>query len=174
MSVAEPFDRRAARTRRAIVGAFVALVLERRYDGISVSDIAARADVGRSTFYEHFRGKDELLHQSMEPLLALLADAALPDADEGPVRFVVSHFWDNRRLARAVMAHPLGAAVRRVLVSLIEARLVAAHACAPELVALRAVQVAAAQLALLDGWTRGEITAGQDRIVGQLLAAGRV
>jgi AcrR family transcriptional regulator len=66
-------DRRTARSRRAITSAFVALVLERRYDAIRVGDIVEKADVGRSTFYEHFRSKDDLLRQSMEGLLARIA-----------------------------------------------------------------------------------------------------
>ena len=52
-------DRRIQRTRSALLQAFVSLLLEpRRYDQIKVGDIVERANVGRSTFYEHFRNKD--------------------------------------------------------------------------------------------------------------------
>jgi AcrR family transcriptional regulator len=167
-------DRRAARSRRAILGAFVELVLERRYETIRVGDIVAKADVGRSTFYEHYRSKDDLLHNSMEWLLALIADAAVPGGDEARLRFAVAHFWDNRRLARVVMAHPLGTAVRRALAGLIETRLAASGAGDPDMVPARAVQIAAGQLALLESWTKGEVAASQDQIVAQLQAAARV
>src|SRR5947209_3008224 len=119
----ETEDRRTARTRGAILVAFIALVQERRYDTIRVADIIARANVGRSTFYEHFKSKDDLLRQSMEGLLGIIADAVLADADEAKLALVVAHFWQNRRLARAVLAPPLGASVRRLLESLIEERL---------------------------------------------------
>ena len=59
-------DRRAQRTRRALVGAFNGLLFERGYLGIRVEDVADRARVGRSTFYEHFRGKEALLSSSVK------------------------------------------------------------------------------------------------------------
>ena len=36
------------------------LVVERGYDRVTVQDIIDRADVGRSTFYAHFRDKEDL------------------------------------------------------------------------------------------------------------------
>src|SRR5437867_644732 len=53
-------DRRVRRTTRALIEALVALVLEKRYDAITIQDLLDRADVGRSTFYAHYRGKDDL------------------------------------------------------------------------------------------------------------------
>lgn len=163
-------DRRSARTRKAILSAFVALVLERRYETIRVSEVIDKADVGRSTFYEHFRSKDDLLRKSMEGLLAMIADAAAPAPDEAKLAFAVDHFWENRRLARAVLAPPLGASVRRLLEGLIEARL----EDEPDLAHARAVQIAGAQLALLEAWTHGDLTANKERIVERLRAAARL
>jgi AcrR family transcriptional regulator len=170
MANAATEDRRTARTLRAIRSAFVALVLERRYDTIRVGDIIAKADVGRSTFYEHFRGKDDLLRQSMEGLLAILADAAVPDDDEVKLRSVVAHFWENRRLGRAVLGPPLGASVHRLLENLIEERL----GGDPPAARARAIQIAAAQLALLEAWVRGELPASEALIADRLRAAARL
>ena len=54
-------DRRVRRTRDALHRALIELMMQRAYDRITVSDVIARADVGRSTFYAHYRDKDELL-----------------------------------------------------------------------------------------------------------------
>lgn len=58
-------DRRVARTRRLIQDALVALILEKRYDKITVQDIIDRANVGRSTFYAHFRDKEDVLASNL-------------------------------------------------------------------------------------------------------------
>ncbi len=62
----EKSDRRIVRTRRMLSEAILALIVERAYDGISVSDITARADVNRATFYHHFQTKEELLSHALE------------------------------------------------------------------------------------------------------------
>ena len=58
-------DRRVTRTRRALQGALFALILERGYDAVTVDEITRRADLGRTTFYLHYRDKEDLLMQSV-------------------------------------------------------------------------------------------------------------
>jgi len=65
-------DRRSRRTRRLIAEALIALMLEGRYDHITVQEIIDRADVGRSTFYAHYRDKEDVLTSEVERVLALL------------------------------------------------------------------------------------------------------
>jgi hypothetical protein len=40
--------------------ALISLIHDKSYGSIAVRDILDRADVGRSTFYAHFRDKDDL------------------------------------------------------------------------------------------------------------------
>jgi AcrR family transcriptional regulator len=54
-------DRRVQRTRRLFLDALVSLIEERGYEATTIKDILDRADLGRSTFYAHFHGKDDLL-----------------------------------------------------------------------------------------------------------------
>lgn len=58
-------DRRARRTRRVLKDALLALVLEKGYDAVTVEDITQRADLGRTTFYLHYRDKEELLLEAI-------------------------------------------------------------------------------------------------------------
>jgi AcrR family transcriptional regulator len=54
-------DRKRARTRRAIVAAAVELFETRGYDGTTIADIAASAEIGTRTFFSYFATKEELL-----------------------------------------------------------------------------------------------------------------
>ena len=68
-------DQRTHRSRKSVVSAFAQLSADHRYDDIRVGDLVATAGIGRSTFYEHFRGKDDVLLEAMEPILLALASA---------------------------------------------------------------------------------------------------
>lgn len=164
---AEGIDRRKARTRQALVRAFTSLVFEHRYDDFGVSEIVERANVGRSTYYEHFGSKDALLRASMSGLLGVLADAAAGDADRDRLDGVVAHFWENRRLARTVFGAPLRAPIERQLAEMVEDRVGPGKR-------LAATQIAAAQLAALDAWVSGTATATIDEIGEAMIATGRL
>lgn len=62
-------DRRVCRTRRSLSDALVGLILEKRYDAITVQNLIDRADVGRSTFYAHYRDKEDLFLTDWKRLL---------------------------------------------------------------------------------------------------------
>jgi AcrR family transcriptional regulator len=66
-------DRRANRTKRSLSEALVGLIKEKRFDDITVQNVIERADVGRSTFYSHFRDKEDLFQQDWEQFLDALA-----------------------------------------------------------------------------------------------------
>jgi len=105
-------DRRVRRTRQALTGALIELVLEKRYDAITIQNLLDRADVGRSTFYAHYRGKDDLLVRSFEGLLEMLDQAMDRDGAAGgrvaPVRELFRHVGEMGEFHRAlVRAHML-------------------------------------------------------------------
>ncbi|MFL5802066.1 MAG: TetR/AcrR family transcriptional regulator [Roseiflexaceae bacterium] len=65
-------DRRSQRTRQLLHTALIELMLERRYDEITVQDIIDRANVGRSTFYAHYLDKEDLLVSGFTQVLDAL------------------------------------------------------------------------------------------------------
>lgn len=73
-------DRRVQKTRRLLLHALGSLLHEKRYDAIVVQDILDRANVGRSTFYTHFRDKDELLHSAIREVLGATVPEAPPSS----------------------------------------------------------------------------------------------
>jgi AcrR family transcriptional regulator len=62
-------DRRVQRTREMLQRALVELLGERRYEAITVQDIADRANVGRTTFYLHYPTKDDLFMSCHEAIV---------------------------------------------------------------------------------------------------------
>jgi AcrR family transcriptional regulator len=54
-------DRRIQRTRKALRNALLELLKEKEYDLISVEEITQHANLGRATFYLHYKDKEDLL-----------------------------------------------------------------------------------------------------------------
>jgi AcrR family transcriptional regulator len=73
--MAEVMDRRAARTRKALHRALMSLILRKGYEAVTIQDIIDEADVGRTTFYAHYTGKEDLLRSGFQTLRAELAEA---------------------------------------------------------------------------------------------------
>ena len=57
------------RTKASLHDALIGLAREKPYPAIAVKEILARANVGRSTFYTHFRDKDDLLESGIHEIL---------------------------------------------------------------------------------------------------------
>lgn len=88
-------DRRAARTRRLLHQALMQLISRKDYEAITVQDLLDEADVGRSTFYAHYAGKDELLRKGFEQLRLELTAAQLQSRDAlgvAPLAFSTAMF----------------------------------------------------------------------------------
>lgn len=67
--MARRLDRRVQRTRKMLRESLMSLILEETYDEISIQDITNKANLGRATFYLHFKDKDELLLEVMDQLM---------------------------------------------------------------------------------------------------------
>src|SRR5215470_18909693 len=92
-SSAPPGDRRVRRTQATLQRALIDLVGKRDLSQITVADVADRADVSRSTFYDHYTDVHELAEAACTSMLddlfrfALALDTAPADpssADPDP------------------------------------------------------------------------------------------
>lgn len=149
-----PDDRRKIRTRQAILGALTQLMFTRRYGAIRTADLIETAGVGRSTFYDHFRSRDEVLVALVDPLFAPLADAAAGRGDVFAVEAVLNHLWEQRAVARHLFEPPLGPRLSRKLADMIAERVEAKALAVPP--TLAATGAAAGTLAVLRAWLTGE------------------
>lgn len=108
-------DRRVQRTRSALREALMTLMAERGWDAIDVQALCDRADVGRSTFYQHYASKEELLKQNFAGLRgALLAHASARDRG-APLAFVpplLEHVHEFQAVFRALVGRRSGHYVR--------------------------------------------------------------
>lgn len=103
-------DRGVRRTRRLLHEALRSLIVEKGYDHVTVQDVIDRADVGRATFYAHFRDKDDLLMSGFEEMRKSLRRHLVtsPRAHEKPLgeglgfaRALFDHAQGHRREYRA-------------------------------------------------------------------------
>jgi AcrR family transcriptional regulator len=69
-------ERRRLHTRKLLIQATLQLILEKGYNAISIQDITERADLGRGTFYLHFKDKDEIIWTMFQDLLRELEQEA--------------------------------------------------------------------------------------------------
>ena len=120
-------DRRIQKTQNLLREALASLIHEKPYDAIAVIEILERANVGRSTFYTHFRDKDELLASCIHDMLHPIRSVALSSSAkrlEGIIWFslpIFEHLYQHLQMtgmgarSRAIIHEHL----RAVLVELI-------------------------------------------------------
>ena len=73
--------RAADATKDQLFEAAIQLFRELGYEATSHADISAEADIGRTTFYEHFASKEDLLVQLVQRDLPVLIDEILAEVD---------------------------------------------------------------------------------------------
>lgn len=87
-------ERKQQRARDAIVAAAYELFAERGFAQVTVTDIAARAEVGRTTFFRYFGDKQEVLFADEQSLLDALAEAPADAPAPPDLRAALTQLWD--------------------------------------------------------------------------------
>ncbi len=117
-------DRRIQRTRRLLGDALLALIEEKGYAAITVQDILDRANLGRSTFYMHYRDKDDLLVSEFDHFKELFEHFEsqpsakgrhLQSSEYSPSLAFFRHAGGQHRLYKALMGKRGGETVHKLL-----------------------------------------------------------
>jgi AcrR family transcriptional regulator len=74
-------DRRIAKSQESIKNAVIELMTEKRFDDITIQDIADKADVNRGTIYLHYTDKYDLLDRMIEEHINTLRELCQSAAD---------------------------------------------------------------------------------------------
>ena len=181
-----PIDRRVARTRGLLQHAFLALIVKKGYEAVTIQDICEEADVGRSTFYSHYTGKDDLKRRGLDHIRAVLLarqKKALAAGTQETLSFslpMFEHARDHLPLYRALIGSDGAAisldAIRQVIAGLVRTEIALAASNDAKTTREMKVQfVTGAFMSVLTWWLdEGAITGPQemDTLFRQLIVNG--
>ena len=168
-------ERRSDRTRERIKTAFSSLVFESGFETVSVEKVIRTASIARSTFYEHFSSKEDVLRACMDPFFSTVADCVVADEQPEGLHAVLDHMWKNRRLTDAIFTGQPRSVLARNQAGLVEIRL-CRLADGRELampLQLASVQISEAQLSLIESWLRGRAFASIQQVASGLHRTSR-
>jgi AcrR family transcriptional regulator len=99
-------DERIRRTSQRLGHALLTLMLEKPMSEVTVQEVLDRASVGRSTFYLHFRDKDDLLLSQLEEFCEIMSTLLTERKEVShrvvPVAEMFAHIHSAQNLYRAL------------------------------------------------------------------------
>jgi AcrR family transcriptional regulator len=101
-------DERIRRTHERLGSALVELIQEKPIDDVTVQEVLDRASVGRSTFYLHFRDKNDLLLSQLEKFLEMMSTTLSIRKEEShrvvPVAEMFAHIGNSQNKVYRALA----------------------------------------------------------------------
>lgn len=115
-------DRRVQRTQQLLRDSLLSLILEKGYDEVTVQELTENANLGRATFYLHYKDKRELLLECMDVMVDQFVeqfDRFSPEqwayADGEPIQQVFKFAREQATLYKVIMSGQGGIEVSRRL-----------------------------------------------------------
>jgi AcrR family transcriptional regulator len=130
-------DRRIQRTKLALRSALLELIKEKGFDAILVEEITERANLGRATFYLHYKDKEDLLLDEFREMASNRVEVLseipisiwksngdnieLPDGRSSimPLLLIFEHAAQNAELYRILLrggnSHRIGIQIRQII-----------------------------------------------------------
>jgi AcrR family transcriptional regulator len=158
--------RRPDRTRQALLDAFRDALIADGYEHVTIRDLVERANVGRSTFYEHFESKEDLFRQSLGTMgtaLVPFADTITPAHSNARLVAILEHFGSHREhFTGSIFTSAARPAIVEYWSLLFEERLQSS---------MVARYLAASQLAIIECWLTSEAPGSAEAIAAALHAS---
>ena len=164
-------DRRIRRTQQLLARALIALTLEKGYEAVTIRDITERADVGYTTFFRHYRDKDELLSDVLEVVLEELTSLLCsPSASTDTTSIGTLLFRYVQEHSEVVHVLLASHALRQRLVERATQTTMNEHKALPESsvpLEVAAQHIVASSMALIDWWLKRQMPYTPERM-GQI------
>ncbi len=140
-------DRRIQRTRDLLKTTLIQLIEKQGYESIAVQDLTREANMGRATFYLHYKDKHDLLWQSLKAPLEALRDrfpnsgSDLPEEPNPMLTALFELAGQEKTLFRTALDVPsamqVGQSIRNYIADFFENRMKVSvpHATHPRMVA---------------------------------------
>lgn len=164
-----------SKAREAIVRTLQRLVLEKPFEQISVGMITAAADVGRSTFYEHFRCKEDVLRVSLLPVVSVLAETVGNDRVTDRLLGMLEHLFSQASMVQAYLRGSLSPLVVNCLAVEIDRQLV--NRSYPTYIGIPremlAMQIAETLFGLIRAWVSHHPTVSCDDLAAHLIRTAK-
>lgn len=99
MDNTEKIDRRIRRTKKVLTEALIDILYHKNIENVTVSELAKKADITRTTFYQYYRDPVEMLevlqHEIAEDLQRIVEKTEGGDA-RGFFLLLFSYFYEDR------------------------------------------------------------------------------
>ena len=155
------------------MSAFTAIVFAKGFENVSIRQVVRDAGIARSTFYEHFCSKEDVLRACMTKFFSVVADCVIEPDQPPALGRVLDHLWSNRRLTDAIFSGHARNVLARNQVDLVEQKLRTESSSAILPSRLSAIMIAESQLALLESWMRGRAFCPTDQLAVALHRSSR-
>jgi len=113
---------RSSEPRSRLLEAFNDLILARTQGRPALGEVIDKAQVARSTLYDHFGGRDDLLLEAIKTPLKALADIGAGNGEPEALVAMLEHFRSRRQDALDLITGPLRSRINRNLAVMMSER----------------------------------------------------